>query len=340
MNITLLIILILSSSTYILKIYRLYYNEKLWKSIKCKDKNLLEDKEEEKRISKRSIYLSLFTVINLFIFSLLGSLKIPKEILLKTYTFFMDPIIGFFVSNIYLTEDALAIKEKKVLNVRYFLGMLGTGTFYRYLILVFIDIFFSMLMIDKIKRFELINNFSEDMKPFIEYFIIVCIKVLTFFVYVQKIQINWVFTNKKNKYINTTLIRFILLIAGLLFLDNSESKFDILTFVSSLVIFISGSEFDLFSLNPNIESKKIKEKEKILKKDKSIIISDKWKNGLINLLVILVYGILIPVLFNGMEKNKKINIIIVTVIIIISIIYKLYVEASKKLEIKDEKKIC
>ena len=32
---------------------------------------------------------------------------------------------------------------------------------------------------------------------------------------------------------------------------------------------------------------------------------DKWKNGLINLLVILVYGILIPVLFNGMEKIKK-----------------------------------
>ena len=70
-----------------------------------------------------------------------------------------------------------------------------------------------MLMIDKIKRFELINNFSEDMKPFIEYFIIVCIKVLTF-LFMFKIQINWVFTNKKNKYINTTLIRFILLIAG------------------------------------------------------------------------------------------------------------------------------
>ena len=62
MNITFLIILILSSSTYILKIYRLYYNEKLWKSIKCKDKNLLEDKEEEKNLKK--IYLFIIIHCN------------------------------------------------------------------------------------------------------------------------------------------------------------------------------------------------------------------------------------------------------------------------------------
>ena len=59
MNVTLLILLILSSSTYILKIYNLYYDDKLWKSIKCKNKNTLKDKEEEKRISKRSIYFPL-----------------------------------------------------------------------------------------------------------------------------------------------------------------------------------------------------------------------------------------------------------------------------------------
>ena len=58
------------------------------------------------------------------------------------------------------------------------------------------------------------------------------------------------------------------------------------------------------------------------------------------LFLILIYGILIPVLFNGMKQNKKINIIIFTIIIIFLVIYKLYIEASKDLKVKDEKMIC
>jgi hypothetical protein len=327
-----IIIPILISSIYLINIYKLYSDKDLWISKKC-----IDEKEEKKRMDRRSIFLSIFSVINILIYSLLVSLKVPISIILKTYTFFMDPIIGYLVSNIYLTEEALEMNKKKILNVRYFLGMISTGTFYRYLINVFIDIFISMLIMNKIQKIEIFD--LEDniiYKGIYSQLLIILVKVITYFMYVHKIQLNWVFLNTYNKYISTVLIRFVLLLSGLLFLGQTNKIIDKFIFIFAMFLFIAGSYFKLFELEAEEENKKLDKISKSKKIDKEYIISKQWKNGLINLSIILFFGICVPILYNNLENPKRTVLIISVISTLLLSLYYLYSKSSSYVKIPEK----
>ena len=114
---------------YMLKMYHLYNDKNVWLVDDCEESEITK-----KRMEKRSIFLSIIGVINLLIYSIYKACKINPSIILKTYTFLLGPVISFIIHGLYYTNEGLSIVNEDIFNVKYFLGLLSTSTFYRYLI--------------------------------------------------------------------------------------------------------------------------------------------------------------------------------------------------------------
>jgi len=335
-----IIILIL----YSLKMYDLYNDKKIWLVDNCEDPKITK-----KRMQQRSIFLSIVGVINLIVYSIYKSCKINPSIILKTYTYLLGPVLSFLIHGLYYTNEGLTIVNEDIFNIKYFLGLLSTNTFYRYFIVVLIDMFISIPLIsrmkDIIKPLLIKKNDSiitSILSNNIEKILIIVVKVLSHFTYLEKLRLNWIFPNKnytEKDYYPTILIVIFTLISGTIFINKTTKLIDLILFIFSLLIIILGN-LDIINLNPNEEIKNKENQSKKLNIENKYLITKNYKNGLKIFSIILFIGFVIPMFNNKLKNNKGNNLKLISILIFFIIIYFLYYNSNKKKEIPKGKKKC
>ena len=121
----------------------------LWTTKKC-------DNQEKKlsRASTRGQIVSCALMVMAIFQALIKATNPPEKLLLTTYGFLFAAVVGYIGDQLIGTDEGLSLYQHKDPNVsgpwamRFAMGSLGTGAFFRYMLTVFLDMFISGCLID------------------------------------------------------------------------------------------------------------------------------------------------------------------------------------------------
>jgi hypothetical protein len=343
---------------------KLASNKKNFKTDKCDD-----PAEKSRRAADRGQLVSMSLMFMAGIQMLLKSQNPSEKILLVAFGFIYAAVIGYMGDQMIGGDDGFSF-ESKAWQIRYGLGSLTTGSFFRYLITVFLDMFVSGCLIDvfqivadpltqRVKKMKLpfgsgyrdvlTNNFDNILQSVVAF--------ATFMAYTNDTRFNWAYppnTASKEDIIPVPTIKLITTVAGIVYLianipgnagtsslqsgspmgDSLGTK---LVYVcATLGLLTMGSMGIGFNLDPIKDREELdKQVNAALPKElegetKWYLADKKWAYGLAFLTVINFIGIGMPLMTSSKLGKLKYPISIIASLILPGLLGSIAMSADQK----------
>jgi len=311
--------------------------------------------EKSRRSSKRGLLISMSLMFMAGIQMLLKAQDPSEKVLLVAFGFIYAAVIGYMGDQMIGGDDGFSLKNM-AWKIRYGLGSLTTGSFFRYMITVFFDMFISGCLIDVFQIvFDPLTQSVRNMKlPFGHvYRDLICnnfdnilqsiVGFGTFTAYTNDTRFNWAYpsnTATEDDVIPVSTIKLITSVAATVYLianipgnvnttnlkagnpmaDSLKTK--LIYVVLTLALLTMGSMGIGFHLNPLKGKEKLTEEanaalpEELQGETKWYLANDKWMIGLAFLTVINFVGIGMPLFTSKSLGTYKIPIAIISSLIV------------------------
>lgn len=343
---------------------KLAANKKNFKTDKCDD-----PAEKSRRSADRGQLVSLSLMFMAGIQMILKSQQPSEKILLVAFGFIYAAVIGYMGDQMIGGDDGYSF-ESKAWQIRYGLGSLTTGSFFRYLLTVFLDMFISGCLIDvfqiiadpltqRVKKMKLpfgsgyrdvlTNNFDNILQSIVAF--------ATFMAYTNDTRFNWAYppnTASKEDIIPIPTIKLITTVAGIVYLvanvpgnagtanikpgssmaDTLGTK--LIYVCATLGLLTMGSMGIGFNLDPLKDREQLKEKvnaalpKELEGETKWYLADKKWAYGLAFLTIINFIGIGMPLMTSSKLGKLKYPISIISSLIVPGLLGSIALSADKK----------